>query len=164
MIDFMDRANKNKQEETNRRQNEYQILFEESPCYVTVQDRDLKLLKYNREFEKIFAPEAGDYCFKAYKGRSERCPDCPVLKTFEDGRPHVSEEEAVTKDGIKTYWLVKTSPIKNEKGEVIAAMEMSLDVTHVRFLEKEGKKLRGKISNRFLTRSPIRSLCWTRTI
>ena len=151
MTDFMERANKSKQEEANRRQNEYQILFEESPCYVTVQDRDLKLLKYNREFENIFAPEAGDYCFKAYKGRSEKCPDCPVVKTFEDGRPHVSEEEAVTKDGIKTYWLVKTSPIKNEKGEVIAAMEMSLDVTHVKFLERKAKNSEEKYRTIFDT-------------
>jgi PAS domain S-box-containing protein len=151
VIDFMDKANKNKEEEANRRQNEYQILFEESPCYITVQDRELKLLKYNREFEKIFAPEAGDHCFKAYKGRSEKCPDCPVIKTFEDGRPHVSEEEAVTKDGIKTYWLVKTSPIKNEKGEVIAAMEMSLDVTHVKFLERKAKNSEEKYRTIFDT-------------
>jgi histidine kinase len=132
-------GNKSKQLTLNRTQDEYQILFEESPCYITVQDRDLKLLKYNREFDQIFEPEPGDYCFKAYKGRSEKCPDCPVLKTFEDGQPHMSEEEAVTKDGIKTYWLVKTSPIKDEKGEVIAAMEMSLDLTHVKLLEKKAK-------------------------
>ena len=124
----------------NRHPNEYQTLFEESPCYITVQNRDLKLLRYNREFERIFAPEAGDYCFKAYKGLSASCPDCPVIKTFEDGKPHVSEEQAVTKDGIETYWLVKTSPIKNSKGEVTAVMEMSLDLTHLRFLEKEAKR------------------------
>ena len=136
----MDSVNKNKPEGLNRHQNEYQTLFEESPCYITVQDRDLKLLKYNREFEKIFAPVVGSYCFKAYKGRSEKCPDCPVIKTFEDGQPHVSEEDAVTKDGIETYWLVKTSPIKNSKGEVTAVMEMSLDLTHLRFLEQEARK------------------------
>jgi histidine kinase len=136
----MDSVNKNKLEGLNRHQNEYQTLFEESPCYITVQDRDLKILRYNREFETIFAPEEGDYCFKAYKGRSERCPECPVVKTFEDGQPHMSEEQAVTKDGIRTYWLVKTSPIKNSKGEVTAVMEMSLDLTHLRFLEQEARK------------------------
>jgi histidine kinase len=136
----MDRVKNKKAEGFNYRQNEYQTLFEESPCYITVQDRNLKLLRYNREFETIFAPEEGDYCFKAYKGRSERCPECPVVKTFEDGQPHMSEEQAVTKDGIKTYWLVKTSPLKNVQGEVIAAMEMSLDVTHLKYLEREARK------------------------
>jgi len=136
----MDRVNNKKQEGFNRHQNEYQILFEESPCYITVQDRDLKLLKYNREFEKTFSPEPGDFCFKAYKGRSEKCPNCPVLRTFEDGQPHVSEEQAVTKDGTETYWLVKTSPLKNDKGEVIAAIEMSLDLTQMKSLEREARK------------------------
>jgi histidine kinase len=136
----MDKVNNKKPEGFYRLHNEYQTLFEESPCYITVQDRDLKLVRYNREFETIFAPEEGDYCFKAYKGRSERCPECPVVKTFEDGQPHMSEEQAVTKDGIKTFWLVKTSPLKNERGEVIAAMEMSLDVTHLKYLEREAKK------------------------
>jgi histidine kinase len=136
VMESLNRVNKNKPEGLNRAQDEYQILFEESPCYITVQDRDLKLLKYNREFEKRFSPEPGDYCFKAYKGHSERCAVCPVIKTFEDGQPHVSEEKAVTKDGTESYWLVKTSPLKNEKGEVIAAMEMCLDLTHVKFLEK----------------------------
>ncbi len=136
----MDPLIKAKQEPSNRHQNEYQTLFEESPCYITVQDRDLKLLRYNREFEKMFSPEPGDFCFKAYKGRSEKCPNCPVLKTFEDGRPHVSEEQAVTKEGTETFWLVKTSPLKNDKGEVIAAMEMSLDLTQMKSLEREARK------------------------
>jgi histidine kinase len=147
----MDRVNNKKPDGFNRIQNEYQTLFEESPCYITVQDRNLKLLRYNREFEKIFAPEAGDYCFKAYKGRSTRCPDCPVIKTFEDGQPHVSEEQAVTKDGIKTYWLVKTSPIRNSSGEVTAVMEMSLDLTHVRFLEQRARKSEEKYRTIFNT-------------
>jgi histidine kinase len=132
----MDRVSNQKPEGSNNIRNEYQTLFEESPCYITVQDRDLKLLRYNREFERIFAPEPGDHCYKAYKGRSEQCPDCPVVKTFEDGQPHMSEEQAVTKDGIRTYWLVKTSPVKNAQGEVVAAMEMSLDLTHIKYLEK----------------------------
>jgi len=116
---------------------EYQQLFEEAPCYITVQGRDLKIIRYNREFAERFSPERGDFCYKAYKGRSERCEICPVLKTFEDGEPHYSEEAATNKDGTQTYWMVKTSPIRNSKGEVIAAIEMSLDLTNLRTLERE---------------------------
>jgi histidine kinase len=118
-------------------EDEYQRLFEEAPCYITVQGRDLKIIRFNREFAKRFSPEAGDFCYKAYKGRSERCEICPVIKTFEDGEPHYSEEVAVNEDGVETYWMVKTSPIRNAQGEVIAAMEMSLDLTSVRTLERE---------------------------
>jgi histidine kinase len=129
-----------KQEALNKQWTEYQELFEGVPCYITVQDRDLKIIKYNREFAKAFSPEEGDYCYKAYKGQAQRCEICAVLKTLEDGEPHFSEEEGVNKDGSKSYWMVRTSPIKNSKGEVIAAMEMSLDLTHVRFLEREARR------------------------
>ena len=42
--------------------------------------------------------------------------------------------------------MANTAPIKNESGEVVAAMEMSLDVTHVRLLEEELEKSEKKYS------------------
>jgi histidine kinase len=65
---------------------------------------------------------------------------CPVEKTFEDGLSHFSEERGVNKDGTPTHWIVNTSPIKNDQGEIVAAMEMSLDVTQTKILEEELEK------------------------
>ncbi|MDM8525954.1 PAS domain S-box protein [Desulfococcaceae bacterium HSG8] len=129
-----------KQTELNKQKDEYQNLFERVPCLITVQDTEYKLIRYNREFADKFDPEPGDYCFHAYKGRNEKCEICPVEKTFEDGMPHFSEEAGVDKDGTQSHWLVKTRPIKNTKGEVIAAMEMCLDITHIKMLEEELKR------------------------
>jgi len=140
-----------KQAEIKQRWYEYQKLFEEAPCYITVQNRDLKIIRCNREFAERFSPGTGEYCFRVYKGRSERCEICPVMRTFDDGEPHFSEEAAVNKDGSETYWMVKTSPIKNARGEVIAAMEMSLDLTHVRALEQIAKKSEEKYRTIFNT-------------
>jgi histidine kinase len=150
-IDQMRRMIGEKQEELKKQRYEYQTLFEGSPCYITVQDRNLKIIRSNLEFQNRFSPQAGDYCYRAYKGRSDRCEICPVIKTFEDGEPHFSEEAAVASDGTESYWMVRTSPIKNSHGEVIAAMEMSLDLTHMRFLEKEAKKSEQKYRTIFNT-------------
>jgi histidine kinase len=97
-------------DELNKQKDEYQILFEQAPCYITVQDKNLRLLRYNREFAEKFTPERGDFCYQAYKGRSQRCEACPVLKTFEDGKPHSSEETGVSKDGTTSYWVVRSAP------------------------------------------------------
>jgi histidine kinase len=118
----------------------YKSLFDHVPCYVTVQDREFRLIRYNLEFEKKFSPQPGQHCYTAYKGRSQRCEICPVKRTFEDGAPHSSEEVGIDKDGNLSSWLVKTSPIKNDAGEIIAAMEMCLDITHKRELEEEVRK------------------------
>ena len=139
-IDRMGKKINEKQTELNRQRNEYQNLFERVPCIITVQDRNYKLIRYNNEFYEKFKPQPGDHCYAAYKGRKEKCVICPVEKTFENGLSHFSEERGVSKDGTPTHWIVNTSPIKNEQGEIVAAMEMSLDVTQTKLLEQELEK------------------------
>ncbi len=129
-----------KQAELNKQRDEYQSLFELVPCIITVQDRNYKLVRYNRDFYEKFDPQPDDYCYHAYKGREQKCEICPVEKTFEDGLPHYSEESGLRKDGTPTHWIVRTSPIKNKDGKIVAAMEMSVDVTLRKLLEEELKK------------------------
>ena len=129
-----------KQTELSTQRDEYQALFERVPCLITVQDRNYRLLRYNSEFAESFDPKPGDYCFHAYKGRSKKCVNCPVEKTFEDGESHYGEETGRNKDGTITHWILRTSPIKNTKGEIVAAMEMSVDITERRHLEKKLQK------------------------
>ena len=129
-----------KQAELNEQRDEYQTLFERAPCLITVQDRNFKLLRYNNEFAKRFDPRAGDYCYHAYKGHAEKCPNCPVERTFEDGQTHYGEETGVNRDGTPAHWILRTSPIKNAKGDIVAAIEMSLDITHRKQLEDQLEK------------------------
>jgi histidine kinase len=136
-ITKMSRDIAEKHAELNRQRDEYRRLFELVPCLITVQDRDYRLVSYNKEFATKFSPTPGDYCFSAYKGRTEKCPDCPVEKTFADGRSHVSEEAGYNRDGSRAHWLVTTSPIRDSEGNIVAAMEVSLDITQHKLLEEE---------------------------
>jgi len=129
-----------KQTELNNQRDEYQTLFEQVPCLITVQDKNFKLLRYNDEFAQSFDIGWGDFCYHAYKGRDEKCPNCPVEKTFDDGLPHYGEESGVNKDGSPAHWIVRTSPIKNRQGDIVAAMEMSLDITQRKQLEDKLEK------------------------
>jgi len=126
--------------ELNNQRDEYQTLFELVPCLITVQDRSFRLLKYNRDFAENFDPGPGDYCYHSYKGRTEKCVDCPVEKTFEDGKVHTGEESGLNKDGSPAYWLFRTAPIKNSRGEIVAAMEMSVDISGRKQLEERLQK------------------------
>jgi histidine kinase len=119
----------------NKQRDEYMQLFEQVPCLITVQNRNFKLLRYNKEFSNRFDPVPGDFCYHAYKGRSEKCERCPVEWTFADGKSYSTEETGVDKDGIIKHWIVWTSPIVNDKGEVVAAMEISHDISERRQLE-----------------------------
>ena len=134
-IDRMAEAIAEQQAALNKQRDEYQELFERVPCLITVQNRQFDLLRYNREFARRFAPKPGDKCYRAYKNRDCKCDPCPVEQTFRDGKSHYAEESGINKDGTQSYWIVSTSPIRNANGEVVAAMEISHDITARRQLE-----------------------------
>jgi histidine kinase len=135
-INQMGQAIEEKQVELNKQRDDYQRLFELVPCLITVQDRNYQLVSYNREFAEKFDPKPGDFCYRVYKGRTEKCVVCPVEKTFADGDSHYSEESGRNKDGTIKHWIVRTSPIRNADGQIVAAMEMNLDITERKLLEE----------------------------
>jgi len=112
-------------------------FFNEVPCYVSVQDRDFKLIAANRMFQEDFGDEVGDHCYRVYKHRQERCLDCPVAKTFEDGLSHQSEEVVTSMSGNQYHVLVHTAPIRDEKGEISHVMEISTNITPIRKLQSQ---------------------------
>jgi histidine kinase len=137
-IAIHDMGNKieSKQTELNRQKDLYQNLFDQVPCTITVQNRDYQLLEFNQVFAKKFKPEYGDFCYSAYKDLNKKCNDCPVERTFADGKSHFSEESGINKDGSIAHWVVKTAPLKDEKGNIVAALEMSIDISRRKKLEE----------------------------
>ena len=79
----------------------------------------------------------GEHCYEVYKRKSEPCPECPVAKTFSDGQVHSSEERVITRDGKGAYVIVYTSPLRNDKEEIVAVMEMSTNITNIRRLQTD---------------------------
>ncbi|MEJ2154406.1 MAG: response regulator [Desulfobacteraceae bacterium] len=124
-----------KQSRLNRSRQSYQQLFDQSPCYITVQDRDLRLTAANQRFLSEFEGGIGTHCFVAYKQSSAPCPDCPVESTFEDGQPHQSEMQVTAKDGTQRHLFIASAPIFDEKAQVSQVIEMSTDITELRHLQ-----------------------------
>lgn len=124
-------------------------FFQQVPCYITIQDRNLRIMRSNREFRRAFGPSRGELCYMAYKGRKDVCPDCPVLKTFEDGQTRTTEETVVTKDGKTANMIVYTTPVTNEEGAVVGVMEMSTDITRIKELQQQIEISRKEYQNLF---------------
>ena len=113
----------------------YQQLFDEVPCYISVQDREFRLTATNRMFKRDFGDEIGSYCYEVYKHRGSPCGNCPVAATFEDGLPHPTEEIVTSKSGKHYNVLTWTAPIRNAEDEVTQVMEMSTNITLLRQLQ-----------------------------
>jgi signal transduction histidine kinase len=119
-----------------RLQQKFQTLFDEAPCYISVQDRDLNLLEANRLFRQDFGDTHGR-CFEVYKHRTEPCIRCPVAETFQDGAVHHSEEVVTSQQGKRINVLCHTAPIRNSSGEIDSVMEMSTNITELRQLQSQ---------------------------
>jgi histidine kinase len=129
-----------KQTELKRQRDEYQNLFELVPCLITIQDKNYQLVSYNKEFEQTFNPTPKDFCFRVYKQRENKCENCPVEKTFRDGRSHYGQETGKDKNGNTTHWLARTSPIRDARGNVVSVMEVCLNITRMKQLEERLEK------------------------
>jgi PAS domain S-box-containing protein len=123
------------QEELRTTQQRYQMLFDEVPCYISVQDSAYRLTATNRRFKEDFGDKIGSHCFATYKHRSEPCPNCPVAKTFGDGQSHQAEMVVTSESGTQYNVLVWTAPIRNAAGDIIQVMEMSTNITQIRQLQ-----------------------------
>ena len=112
------------------------------PCYLSIQDRNLRITDTNNLFRRDFGERVGEYCYEAYKDNDAPCPDCPVLRTFKDGLVHSGEEIVKAQDGTVANVVVTSAPLFNARGEVAAVVEMSTNITEVRALREELDKTR----------------------
>jgi len=115
----------------------YKSYFDSMPCFLTVQDRDLRVIHANDRFQRNFGDPEGRYCYQVYKQRPERCENCAVERTFRTGNAYSSEELVRTLDGREVWVIVNTTPIRNGSGDIVAVMEMSTDITDIKLLHKQ---------------------------
>jgi PAS domain S-box-containing protein len=123
------------QERLRTTEQHYQQLFDEAPCYITVQDKFLKLQAVNRRFQEDFGDGSGRCCYEVYKHRKEPCENCPVVKTFEDGKSHQSEMVVTSRSDEKIHVLITTAALQDSFGEINQVMEMSTNITKIRQLQ-----------------------------
>jgi PAS domain S-box-containing protein len=119
-------------EETQQR---FEQLFNEVPCYILVVDKEFRLTAVNRRYREEFGDHIGRHCFDIYTHHSKLYPDCPVAKTFQDGRSRQYEEVINARNGEQYYVLTTTAPIRDSRGQITQVMEMSTNITQIRKLQ-----------------------------
>ncbi len=118
-------------------QNRLRLLFDEVPCYISIQDRDLNIVEANRLSQETFGSCLGRKCYEVYRNRTEECVPCTVQQTFDDGRTHSHEEVLTATDGQPRHVLVTTTAIRSPEGEIDGVMEMAADITTLRELQSQ---------------------------
>jgi PAS domain S-box-containing protein len=127
----------------------YKEYFEMMPAYLTILDRDLKIVEANRRFRRDFGEFEGRYCYQVNRRRSERCETCPAERTFRDGQRHGLEEHFENQSGQRVSLLVYTTPIRDERGEITHVMKMATDITEINVLHNQLRESRERYRQLF---------------
>lgn len=120
-----------------RMEDSYHRYFDVMPCYLTVQDRDFRIIDANQRFREDFGDYEDRFCYQVYKRRSEKCEVCPVEQAFWDGQSHRSEQQVTCLSGKDVSVLVEAMPIRDQDGQITSVIEMSTDVTEIKNLERK---------------------------
>ncbi len=142
----MSEVNRLKEALQSTREN-YQQLFEAAPCFITVQDRDFRIVAANQRFKDDFSYKTGDCCYAAYRHRDRTCKDCPVEKTFKDGKSHSSEMIFTSVSGAQYHVVIWTAPIRDKTGRIVQVLEMSTNITQIYELQDHLSSLGVKIGS-----------------
>ncbi len=115
---------------------EFQILFENVPAIIALINKYYRLMRANRSFYNIFGNQIGKYCYQAFKSSTQKCSPCPAEITFREGSIQVSEQVGYSKEKKEIYYLVYCAPIHNKQGKIQYVLEMAIDLTERKILEK----------------------------
>lgn len=121
-----------------RSKEEWEKTFDALSDIVTIQDRDMRIIRANKAaytmFNLQFKDVIGRKCFDIFQGFDEPCKMCPVVATAGDCRIHNGLIHNVKLD--KTF-DVRSSPIFDEAGELKWLVQIGRDVTREDSLERQ---------------------------
>lgn len=121
-------------------QREYSVLFENVPAYITIIDRNYKIIRANKKFRDTFGEVIGKHCYEVYKKRKKKCIHCPASRTFKDQSEHYSSEVGITYSGEETQYIVNTTPLSFDEKGVQLIIEIATDITELNDLQNRLRK------------------------
>lgn len=131
---------------------DYQALVESVTDYVIAINKDFRIIMANNLFKNEFGIEPDSYCYSVWKKREKRCEQCPVKKSFKDGKVHWDEEFVKMKDGRRAKMLIKSTPVRDDRGDILFALETATDLSQKKHLQQELKKATNNIEQILFSR------------
>jgi len=117
---------------------EWESTFDAVTDHIYIRAPDYTVLKANKAVFDTYRlnPEdvIGEKCYKVFYNREKPCEGCEVAEALETKRPTFREKK-VPLWGVNSHHYCY--PILNDEGDVVAIVDYSKDVTHLKSLEEQ---------------------------
>ncbi len=121
--------------------NEWETTVDALQDIVTIQDREMRIVRANKAAHDLFGYRLGKLkgkkCHQVFLGRTEPCAGCPVQETGGDCCPHTG---TIYNDVLGRTFSVSSFPIFAEDGQMHLLVHVARDVTQ--YLQNELEKNR----------------------
>lgn len=107
----------------------FEVVLNTVSDAVIVVDNDLKVKFENKTLTQLYGSKVGEPCYKAYRGRTKPCESCLILEVLKDGKNRRWITDITLPNGDTLLLEVSSAAIKDEKGKITGAVEVSRDVT-----------------------------------
>ncbi|MBI4826090.1 MAG: PAS domain S-box protein [Nitrospirae bacterium] len=125
-----------------RAKEEWERTFNSVPDLIAILDTKHRIVRVNKAMAEKLGLNAeqciGLPCYKYVHGLSEPPDFCPHKHTMKDCRQHVRE---VNEPRLGGDFLVSTTPLLNEKGEMTGSVHVARDISERKRAEEAIKKL-----------------------
>jgi formate hydrogenlyase transcriptional activator len=133
---------------------EWETTFNSIPDPISIHDKDFTIVRVNGAFADFVGKKAehiiGRKCFEVIHRKEQPRETCPHLHTIRSGKP-VTEE--FFEPALEKYLQVSTSPIFNERNEIIGSVHIAQDITDRKRMEELLQKSHGEIEQRVIEQS-----------
>ncbi len=117
---------------------EWESTFNSITDSVSIHDKDFKIVRVNSAFAETVKMEpkelVGKTCYEVVHGTTEPVANCPHAQTLKDKKPHRGE---LFEPHLGIHLEMSTSPVFNEKGEIVAIVHITKDITERRKMEEQ---------------------------
>jgi len=117
---------------------EWRTTIDTITDWVSIQDSHFRIVRLNKAYADIFKKHprelVGKTCYELVHGTSEPVPYCPHRKTMQTRAPSIAE---YFEPHLGVYLETATSPVINERGEVVASVHITRDITERKRMEEQ---------------------------
>ena len=107
---------------------------------LTIINKDYRVLWGNQLMKKVSGISAieNEYCYAVYSpGACQVCQGCGVKKIFDEGAS-ISRHDFHFQRGDRDRWVeLIATPVKDKEGNVVAALELAVDITERKLLQNK---------------------------
>ena len=126
-------------------ENVWERTFDATNDIVTIQDRNLTIVRANKAAHNFFNANNGDlygkYCYEVFTGKSEPCSNCPLLTALEKGTEHSA---VIYNKKLDKVFQLNTSLIPaingGEEYLVHVARDVTTDIDKEKILQESNER------------------------